>query len=267
MEWRNMYEDLMVFFLLLPCQNETLDDVFWCYAGWTINPQKPATNVLMMNSSVGWSLTGHRKLVILHEKLLKRIRIIKRSKQSRTVSAPHRLTGDNVTWWDFCPINLQLFSHLTCRNATSQNLNFSKILQNATILQFKPGVNKEALFKSASLLSDPGHGTKQGQTSHYPPADITVATTSFSSKTPLSVLSPKKRGRGHDLSEPRWVQGNLLLTAGMLWIVTIFACVRQLNAFSESTTRQWPLFTLLQDYQHNEMHCYGFQRLSVYWMN
>lgn len=72
-----------------------------------------------------------------------------------------------------------------------------------------------------------------------------------------------KRGCACDSSELHcsidWIQWNLLLTAAILWIVTIFACVRQLSAFSESTTRQWPHFTLLQDYQHNEMHCYGFQ--------
>lgn len=56
-----------------------------------------------------------------------------------------------------------------------------------------------------------------------------------------------------------WIWYNLLLMAAILGIVTIFACVGQLSPFSESTTRQWPHFTLLQDYQHNEMHCYGFQ--------
>lgn len=45
---------------------------------------------------------------------------------------------------------------------------------------------------------------------------------------------------------------NLLLMAAILWIVTTFACVRQPSSFSVSTTRQWPLFTLLQDYEHNE---------------
>lgn len=134
--------------------------------------------------------------MILHEKWLKTNRIIKGSKQSPTVSAPtwtHCLTDNDVTWYCyFCPINLQLFSHWTCRNTTSQNQNFSKKPQNTTILQFNTAMNKEALFKSVSLLSDPGQGTKRGQTSHYPPADITLATISFSSKTPLSVLSPKK---------------------------------------------------------------------------
>lgn len=88
---------------------------------------------------------------------------------------------------------LQLFSHWTCRNTTSQNLNFSKKPQNTTVLQFNTATNKEALFKSECLYCQIlGRGTKRGQTSHYPPADITLATTSFSSKTPLSVLSPKK---------------------------------------------------------------------------
>lgn len=130
-----------------------------------IHKKLQETDVLIVNSSVSWKQVvqqiihrnkGSRNwgiLVILHEND-KTNRKIKLSKQSLTVSAPiwtHCLTGDNVTWCYFCPINLQLFSHLTCRNTTSQNLNLSKILRNATILQFNTAVNKEALFNSECL--------------------------------------------------------------------------------------------------------------------
>lgn len=45
------------------------------------------------------------------------------------------------------------------------------------------------------------------------------------------------------------------------WIVTIFACVRQLSSFSVSTTRQWAHFTLRQDYGYNDVQCHCFQSI------
>lgn len=111
------------------------------------------------------------------------------------------------------------------------------------------------------LLSDHWHGTKTRSNlpqtllqkqpcstpNHRPPFAVDVRGRSF------AVARRSKWGI--------WYKPSLM--TAILWIATIFACVGQPSPFSESTARQWTLFTLREDYQHNETHCCGCQSAAT----